>query len=74
MYDHYCSISLKILFNFEFFAEGDFFIPKFLIFTKKTLVFYVKYFWSNVMDCCLALDLLKFSRIGIMIDQKFNKI
>ena len=29
MYDHYYSISLKILFYFDFFAKGFFFIPKF---------------------------------------------
>lgn len=44
MYDHYCSISLKILFNFEFFAEGDFFIPKFLIFNKENSRFLCKIF------------------------------
>lgn len=59
------------LFHWKFylvlnFMQKEIFLSlNFKYLTKKTLVLYVKYFWSNVMECCLTLDLLKFSRIGI---------
>ena len=66
---------INVLFHTKFyliliFLQDIFFLSlnfKYLNLTKKTLVFYVKYFWSNVMEYCLMLDLF-------MIDQKLNKI
>ena len=71
---------ISALFHWKFyfiliFLQKEIFLSlNFKYLTKKTLVFYVKYFWSNVMECFFMLVLLKFPRIGIMIDQKLNKI